>query len=258
MNSSSLPEHVLANRAFWTETSEQWVEPGRRSWVDPEVNWGIWSVPERELGALAPLEQWRGRDVIELGCGTAYFSAWMAKLGANPVGIDITPNQLATARAFQEEFGIEFPLIEGSAEEVPLPDGGFDLAISEYGASIWCDPYKWIPEAARLLKPRGSLVFLRNSTINTLCMPSDGPAAPALLRDYFGLHRVEWDNDASVEFHLPTGPMLRLCRQNGFELEDFIEIAPPADAVENRHEYVSLEWSKRWPSEEIWRLRKTG
>jgi hypothetical protein len=29
-------------------------------------------------------------------------------------------------------------------------------AISEYGASIWCDPYAWIPEAARMLRPAGS------------------------------------------------------------------------------------------------------
>ena len=56
-------------------------------------------------------------------------------------------------------------LIEANAEDVPLPDASFDLAISEYGASIWCDPYKWIPEAARLLRPGGELIFLRNSTL---------------------------------------------------------------------------------------------
>lgn len=50
-------------------------------------------------------------------------------------------------------------------KEVPLEDGSFDVAVSEYGASIWCDPGKWIPEAARLLRPGGEVVFLRNSTL---------------------------------------------------------------------------------------------
>ena len=74
-------------------------------------------------------------DTIELGCGTAYISAWLARRGARPVGIDITPAQLETARRMQGEFGLDFPLLEASAEDVPLPDESFDLAISEYGAS---------------------------------------------------------------------------------------------------------------------------
>ena len=94
-----------------------------------------------------------GLDVIELGCGTGYVSAWLARRGARPVGIDNSEAQLATARRFQREFELEFPLLHGNAEEVPFPDQSFDLAISEYGASIWCDPYRWIPEAARLLRP---------------------------------------------------------------------------------------------------------
>ena len=40
----------------------------------------------------------------------------------------------------QAEHGIEFPLIEGDAEAVPLPDASFDFALSEYGASLWCEP----------------------------------------------------------------------------------------------------------------------
>ncbi len=115
-----------------------------------------------------------GLDVIELGCGTAYVSAWLARRGAKPVGIDNSETQLETARRLQREHGLEFPLIHGNAEDVPLPDASFDLAISEYGASIWCDPYKWIPEARRLLRPGGRLVFLVNSALVMLFVPSEG------------------------------------------------------------------------------------
>ncbi|GAA5180131.1 hypothetical protein GCM10023322_11730 [Rugosimonospora acidiphila] len=56
----------------------------------------------------------------------------------------------------QIEFGIEFPLVLGIAEAVPYEDDAFGFAISEYGAALWCDPYLWIPEAARILVPGGS------------------------------------------------------------------------------------------------------
>ena len=87
------------------------------------------------------------------GCGTGYVSSWLARAGARPVGIDISRRQLGTARAMQAQFGIDFPLVLANAEQVPFQDHSFGLAISEYGASLWCDPHRWIPEAARLLWP---------------------------------------------------------------------------------------------------------
>ncbi len=235
--------------------SDQWVAPGRKSWEASDISWGIWGVPESEVGALGDLNQWAGKESIELGCGTAYFSAWLHKLGMHPTGIDITAAQLETAKNFQAEFGRDFPLLHGSAESVPLPDASFDLALSEYGASIWCDPYAWIPEAARLLRPGGTLVFLRNSTLSILCGPDTGPITATMIRDQFGLHRVEYD-EQSVEFHLPAGPMIRLLRANGFEVEDLIDLKPPENAEESRFEYMNLAWAKRWPSEEIWVAKK--
>jgi ubiquinone/menaquinone biosynthesis C-methylase UbiE len=253
---SLLPDYAEINRKAWGKLSERFAKAGHRSWSTPNITWGIWNIPETELHALGDLERWRGKDAIELGCGTAYFSAWLAKLGMNPTGIDITPEQLANARKYQKEFGIDFPLIEGSAEEVPLPDASFDLALSEYGASIWCDPHKWIPEAARLLRPGGKLVFLRNSPIYQLCAVAEGPAEDKLVRDWFGMCRIDWEAEGQVEFSLPTGQMIRLLRANGFEIEDLIEIQAPEEAPESNFEYVTKEWSRRWPSEEIWVARK--
>src|SRR4029453_11092335 len=122
----------------------------------------------------SPLGDVPGLDIIELGCGTAYFSARLAMHGARPVGVDPTPAQLATARRVQGQTGIVFPLVEAPAERVPLPDASFDLAVSEYGASLWADPARWIPEAARLLRPGGRLVFMTNSFIAYLCGIDEG------------------------------------------------------------------------------------
>ncbi|MGZ8755554.1 MAG: class I SAM-dependent methyltransferase [Acidimicrobiia bacterium] len=198
-----------------------------------------------------------GKDVIELGCGTGYVSSWLARRGARVTGIDNSPAQLASARLFQDEFGLRFPLLHAIAEELPFPDECFDVAISEYGASIWADPYVWIPEAARVLRPGGELTFMVNGTILMLCMPDeDGIAAqPVMLRDYFGMHRFEWPDDETVEFHLGYGNTIRLLRENGFVVEDLIEVRPPEDATTS-YPFVNLEWSRRWPCEEIWKARK--
>src|SRR5207244_3196180 len=83
------------------------------------------------------------------------------------------------------------------------------------------DPYRWIPEAARLLRPGGELIFLVNGTFLMLCAPdldSEGPATDRLRRDYFGMHRFEWADAPTVEFHLGYGDWIRLLRSNGFEV----------------------------------------
>ena len=212
---------------------------------------------ESELHLLP--EDLAGMDTIELGCGTGYVSAWLARRGARPVGIDNSAAQLATARRLQEEFGITYPLLHGNAERVPLADSSFDLAISEYGASIWCDPYRWIPEAARRLRPGGRLLFLGNGTLLMLCAPDeDGvPAQGRLLRPSFGMRRFEWRGSDEVEFHLSYGDRLRWLRREGFDTEDLVEVRPPADAT-SRHPQVTLEWARRWPCEEVWKARKRG
>ena len=134
----ALPEHVAANREAWDRYAPGYVEPGHRAWASEEPSWGIWGVPESELHLLP--DDLEGKDTIELGCGTAYVSAWLARRGARPVGIDNSPAQLETARRFQREFGIEFPVHLGNAEQTPFPDASFDLAISEYGAA--CGPIR--------------------------------------------------------------------------------------------------------------------
>jgi SAM-dependent methyltransferase len=251
----ALPDHVRRNRAAWDVMAPAYEAAGRRSWASDEIRWGIWGVPESELKLLPEVD---GLDVVELGCGTAYVGGWLARRGARVIGIDNSPAQLENARRFQREFGLDFPLVLGNAEATPFPDASFDFAISEYGAAIWCDPYRWIPEAARLLRPGGRLVFLGNGTLLMLCVQereADGAATDRLLRPYFGMHRFEWPDDTSVEFHLTTGDWIRLFRSSGFEIEDLVEIQAPAGATTG-YPYVTGEWARNWPSEQVWKLRR--
>ena len=247
-----MKDHAAANRAVWDQKAHEWVEGGRRGWASQRLTWGIWNVPDDELKILPPVE---GRDVVDLGCGTAYWSAAFARRGARVVALDNSSKQLATARAFQREFKLEFPLVHADAEVTPFRSERFDMVFSEYGASIWCDPYKWIPEAARLLRPGGELVFLRNSVLFLMCAPdTEDPAGETLLRGYHDLHRIEWTDDGSVNFSLGTGKLIRLFHATGFDIVDCVEPQAPAGATTRF--YVTGDWAHRWPSEEIWRVRK--
>jgi SAM-dependent methyltransferase len=254
MGSSEASEDAQKNVALWTKANAEYTdENARTNWALDEIDWGIWGIPESQLNVLGDVG---GLDVVELGCGTAYFSAWLAKAGAKPIGVDVTPAQLATARRMMAETGVEFPLVEADAAVTGLPDASADLVVSEYGASIWVDPYRWIPEAARLLRPGGRLAFLRNSTLVILCSTDDMPAKDYLVHPQFGMKRFEFP-EGGVEFHLAHGEWIDVLRANGLEIERLVEIqAPPGAQTHEHYAYVTAEWAQKWPCEEIWVARK--
>jgi SAM-dependent methyltransferase len=246
------PDYLAANVAQWKSQADRQLVTGRRAWgSDPR--WGIFGIAESVVGLLP--DDLDGLRTVELGCGTAYVSSWLARRGARPVAIDPTPSQLHIAAALQAEFGLGFPLTRAAAEDLPLRDDAFDFAISEYGAAIWADPYRWIPEAARVLRPGGELVFFGNSTLMILCMPDedDEAATDRLLRPQFGLHRADW-SDGTVNFYLGHGDWIRLLRANGFEVLDLVELRPGEDAATG-YPFVTPAWARQWPCEEAWRVR---
>lgn len=222
-----------------------------------EPSWA-WQRSEAELQLLPDVD---GVNAIELGCGTAYVSSWLARRGARVIGLDNSSRQLATAASLQDEFDLRFPLVQANGEVLPFRDDSFDFAISEFGVGLWCDPYRWVPEAARVLRLGGRLVFVIVAAFAYVCFPLDDtlPADTVMHRDYFGMHRFDWRDENgvvdSVEFHLGYGDMIRLLRSSGFEIEDLIEIQPSEEPTET-HFDTPWEWARRWPSVEVWKVRK--
>jgi SAM-dependent methyltransferase len=246
---------LATNRALWSLVNAQFTDArARRAWDADEITWGLFEVPEHELGVLGDV---RDLDVIDLGCGTAYFSAWLARRGARVVALDATYEQLVTARRCCDEAGLPFPLIEADGARVPLRDGSFDLVVSEYGASVWCDPEHWVAEAARLLRPGGRLVFLTNSVLATLCVPADeGPAQERLLRPQRDLMRTEWPG-GGIEFHPGHGAWIRILRAHGFAVEALHELhAPAGSATHEYYDIASAAWAAQWPAEDLWSARR--
>jgi SAM-dependent methyltransferase len=247
-------DYLERNRAAWERWAPYYRASGRRAWAEDEPRWGMWGALESDLGLLEQCEP--GMNAVDLGCGTGFVCAWLARAGLHPVGIDISQAQIESAMSFQRDFGLTFRLDRANAEAVPYVDASFDLAVSEYGASVWCDPYRWIPEAARLLRPSGQLIFIVTAPFLMTCTPvSGGAVGEHVQRPYFGMHRFEFESDDAVEFHLGHGEWFRVLRRNGFSVENLIEIRPGEHAPP-RYNFVSNAWARSWPSEDIWIARK--
>jgi SAM-dependent methyltransferase len=249
-------DYYERNRAAWEKWAPTYAADARSGWEEYELRWGIWGAREAELRLLAGLEP--GADIVELGCGAAAVPAALARAGFRPVGVDFIRTLLEKGAELQREFGISFPLLRANAERLHYDIASFDCVISEYGASLWCDPYRWIPEAHRLLRRDGRLIFLTNSALLMACTPdAGGPVSDRLVRDYFTSGYLEFPGDDAVEFHLTHGEWVRLLNGTGFAVENLIEIQPPPGATP-RFDFATVEWAQRWPSEEIWVARKAS
>lgn len=248
-----LSAHERTNRAMWERTSDEY--DARHADVlggASAMAWGLWRIPEAELYVLGDVA---GKDVLELGCGAARWSIALAQVGAQPVGLDLSPRQLEHARRLIAEAGVSFPLIEASAEAVPLPDASFDIVFCDWGAMTFADPKRTVPEASRLLRPDGLFAFTTGTPWAIVCTErATDTLERRLIADYFGMGRIEWED--SVEFYLPYGEWIRLFRAHGLTVEDLIEIQPPAGATSTYRTPEETEWARQWPMEIIWRVRK--
>jgi len=241
------------NRAWWDRTADEYQgrhgeHIGRR-----EPRWGIWQLPEEELGILGDVA---GKDVLELGCGAAQWSILLTGLGARVVALDNSERQLEHARRAMQAAGLDFPLVHASAEAVPLPDASFDVVFADHGANRFTDPYRWVPEAARLLRPGGLLAFSGGTPWEYLCWDDEADTVGQILRrDYFGLHRIE-EGEGYVQFELPYGHWIALFRRCELAVEELREIRPPEGAVSTYRTAEETAWARRWPMEQIWKVRK--
>jgi SAM-dependent methyltransferase len=250
------PESPLArNQRVWDAVNEQFTDTDAdRRWQANEMTWGLFEHAESELDVLGGVS---GLRMLDLACGTGYFGGWLARLGADVVGVDFSAAQLRTAQRCQRAYGPAYPLLQGDAEQLPLADQSFDLVLSEHGAPAWCDPSRWLAEAARVLRPDGRLVFLTTSLLAALTVPAEGGvAATRLLRGVRDVSTIAWEG-GGVEHHPSPGTWIRTLTASGFEVVALHELYAPADAIDPAwYEIVSASWAKNWPAEELWVARR--
>ncbi|MYD43831.1 MAG: methyltransferase domain-containing protein [Gammaproteobacteria bacterium] len=256
-----LSESQQLNVKKWQIAARGFRELGEENWRRQAPAWGLWSRSDEALNLLP--DDLKGKRCLDIGCGTGYILKWMADRGAMAIGLEPTDNQLVTAVGLSQLHDTDVSLIQGFGEELPFADDSFDFAISEYGAALWADPYQWIPEAARVLKPDCQLVIYTDHmlsliTDNGLDEP-DGAWTETLQRSYFDVYRLKWSADGSdgVEYHLAPGEWIALFRQCGFSVEALHELPAPQGAT-SRFSYASADWGSKWPAEQVWKVRKVA
>jgi SAM-dependent methyltransferase len=246
--------HVRKNRAYWDEASADYQQQHGATLFEQALAWGVWRIPEAEVNALGDLE---GRDVLEFGCGGAQWSVALAQRGVRVIGMDLSTGQLAHARQLVAETGAALPLVQASAENTPFLNASFDVIFCDHGAMTFADPYRTVPEAARLLRPDGLLVFCMASPFLDICYdPIADAVTPRMALPYFGLRRM--DDAFQTTFQLPYGEWIRLFRRHGLMVENLIELQAGPNATTTYTWYAPPEWARRWPAEHIWQVRKLG
>ncbi|HET7814546.1 MAG TPA: class I SAM-dependent methyltransferase [Candidatus Baltobacteraceae bacterium] len=247
-----ISDHVARNRAYWNAWSDDYQQLHGAQLEEHRLAWGTFSIPEDELRVLGDV---RGKDVLEYGCGAAQWSIGLTLRGARCTGLDLSERQLEHARENMRAAGVDFPLICASAEDVPLPDGSFDIVFCDHGAMTFADPHKTVPQVSRLLRSGGIFAFSAGTPLHFICWDqSSDRFTGQLAQPYFGHHAS--DDGESVVFSLPYGEWIRLFRRNGLVVEDLIELRPPDGAETTYTNFVDPAWARQWPAEQIWKLRK--
>jgi SAM-dependent methyltransferase len=246
-------EHERHNRDFWDRDADAYQELHGETLHDVPRAWGAWRIPEHEVGALGDVD---ALDVLELGCGAAQWSVALAEDGARPVGLDMSAAQLRHARRRASEAGVVVPLVLASGEAVPLRDGCMDVVFCDHGAMSFCEPDRSLAEAARVLRPSGRLVFCHSTPLLYLTYDERKERQTRTLKvDYFAMREFVY-GEGTTDFQLPYGEWIRLFRKHGFVVDDLVELRPPKGATTTYADFVPYRWARRWPAEQIWKLRK--
>ena len=246
-----MPSSSELNRAFWDRQSDEYQERHREFIGRPEPRWGMWQVPESELQVLG---DGAGKDILELGCGAAQWAILLAGQGARVVGLDNSDRQLEHARAAVDAAGVDVELVRSAAEALPFPDARFDVVFCDHGAMSFADPLVVVPEVARVLRPGGLFAFSHTTPLAWICTDEEDNTVGQLVADYFGLHRYEAPGEP-VGFNLELGAWIRLFRSSGFTVEALIELQPPERAESTYRTLEETAWARRWPIEQIWKVR---
>ena len=253
---ASVRDRDRRNRDFWNARSDAYQrEHGDQLAAHGDhLAWGVWSLPDAELGVL---DEVAGTDVLEVGCGAGHAAVALARQGARVVGLDLAERQLAHAVKLVGDAGVDVRLVQGSAEVLPFKPGSFDLVFCDHGAIGLAQPERAVAEAARVLRRRGVLAFLVPSSFTQLAWSRQtGRLSNSMHRPYFGLGEDGAEVGGPVPHQRGYGEWVRLFATAGLAVEDLVEVRPPLDAETSYRGFAQVDWARKYPAEIIWKLRK--
>ena len=214
-----------ANRDWWDGEAPGYMAEHGRFLGDAALTWCPEGLREDEVHLLGDTA---GLDVLEVGCGAAQASRWLAGQGARVVGVDLSAGMLCESRTLDRAVGVRTPVVQADATRLPFVDSGFDLACSAYGAVPFvADSGSVMAEVARVLRPGGRWVFSLTHPIRWAFPDDPGPGGLRVGFSYFDrTPYVETGPDGSVtyaEHHRTMGDRVRELVAAGFVLDDLVE-----------------------------------
>jgi ubiquinone/menaquinone biosynthesis C-methylase UbiE len=233
---------VRANRRWWDADADDYHAAHGAFLGDADFVWCPERLREADVHLLGQIE---GRRVLEVGCGAAMCSRWLASQGARPVAFDLSAGMLRHARDLAASTGITVPLLQADAERLPFAAGTFDIAFTAFGAVPFvADSARLMREVARVLRPGGRWVFAAMHPIRWVFPDDPGPHGLTAAISYFDrTPYVEFDShDAPtyVEHHRTLGDRVREIVDAGFELADLVEPEWPADLTDEWGQWSPL------------------
>jgi SAM-dependent methyltransferase len=233
---------VRANRHWWdTDADDYHAEHGRFLGVADFV-WCPERLREQDAHLLGDVA---GRRVLEVGCGSAMCSRWLAGRGARPVAFDLSAGMLRHARLGAAQTGLAVPLVQADAQFLPFADAAFDIAFTAFGAvGFVADSAQVMREVARVLRPGGRWVFATTHPIRWAFPDDPGPDGLTATMSYFDrTPYVEFAADGAptyVEHHRTLGDRIRELAAAGFRLVDFLEPEWPGGHTEKWGQWSPL------------------
>ena len=221
---------VRASRSWWDGDADDYHATHGSYLGDADLVWCPENLREQDARLLGDV---RGKDVLEVGCGAAMCSRWLAGRGAHPVAFDLSAGMLRHARAGNAATGIEVPLVQADAEHIPLRAASVDLAFTAFGAiQFVADSARLMREVARVLRPGGRWVFATTHPTRWAFPDDPGPAGLTATMPYWDrTPYVEYAADGTptyVEHHRTLGDRVREITAAGMRLVDVVEPEWPA------------------------------
>jgi len=227
-------ESARANRRWWDADADDYQAAHGAFLGDADFVWCPERVRESDVHLLGEVA---GRRILEVGCGAAMCSRWLAAAGARPVAFDVSSGMLGHAQALAGSTGIDVPLVQADAQFLPFASASFDIAFTAFGAVPFvADSARLMREVARVLRPGGRWVFAVTHPMRWMFLDDPGPDGLTANTSYFDrTPYVEFDTSGEptyVEHHRTLGDRIRELVAAGFRLVDLIEPDWPADLID--------------------------